>query len=159
VNAFIEIARGESTKYEFDMARNGLRVDRELPASLGGMPVGYGFVPNTISFDGDPLDALVLGDGRARATLVQGRVIGVMYMTDEKGRDGKVVLVPAGAPPDARLSEADRDRIGAFFDVYKRHEADAGKFSRVEGWGDASEAFRLIQQTSGYVQRFRSRRF
>ena len=61
VNGFIEIPRGERRKYELDMARNERRVDRVMPAELGGYPVNYGIVPQTVSYDGDPFDILVLG--------------------------------------------------------------------------------------------------
>ena len=58
VNGFIEIARGDRRKWEFDLARNALAIDRVMPESVGGYPVNYGFVPQTISYDGDPFDAL-----------------------------------------------------------------------------------------------------
>ena len=60
VNAYIEISRGDRRKWELDMAANARAIDREIPESVGGYPVNYGFVPQTVSYDGDPFDALVL---------------------------------------------------------------------------------------------------
>ena len=61
VNASIEISRGDRRKWKLDMAANARAVDRVMPESIGGFPVNYGFVPQTVSFDADPFDALVLG--------------------------------------------------------------------------------------------------
>ena len=61
VNAYIEIARGDRRKWEFDMRANARAIDRMMPEEVGGYPVNYGFVPQTVSYDGDPFDALVLG--------------------------------------------------------------------------------------------------
>ena len=61
VNAYIEIARGDRRKWEFDMRANARAIDRMIPEDIGGYPVNYGFVPQTVSYDGDPFDALVLG--------------------------------------------------------------------------------------------------
>ena len=87
VNAYIEIARGDRQKWELDMAANARRIDRMMPESIGGYPVNYGFVPQTISYDGDPFDALVLGPPIPGGQTVRGIVVGLMYMEDEKGPD------------------------------------------------------------------------
>ena len=79
VNAFVEIPLGERRKYEFDMAQNVRAVDRVMPESMGGYPVNYGFVPQTVSYDGDPFDVLVLGPPIEGGTMVRGLPVGVMF--------------------------------------------------------------------------------
>jgi inorganic pyrophosphatase len=138
VNAYVEIPRGERRKWEFDMRANTRVVDRVMPESVGGYPVNYGFVPQTVSYDGDPFDALVLGPPLAGGELVRGVIVGLMYMEDEKGIDSKVVLSSArsdGRPTDA-LTAADRRAIAEYFRRYKRHEP--GGFSDVPGWGSVA---------------------
>jgi inorganic pyrophosphatase len=147
VNGCIEIARGDRRKWEFDIAKNARAVDRVMPADIGGYPVNYGFVPQTISYDGDPFDILVLGPPIDGGRLVRGAVVGLMHMEDEKGLDSKVVVAPVG--PDGRaalaLTDGDRARIGDFFNRYKRHEP--GKFSKVPGWGSAADGLSYVKAT------------
>ena len=100
VNGYVEITRGDRRKFEFDMKANERAIDRMIPPSVGGYPVNYGFVPQTISYDGDPFDILVLGPPLAGGSLVRGIIVGVMYMEDEKGLDSKVVVSVAG--PDGK---------------------------------------------------------
>jgi len=148
LTGYVEISRGERTKWEFDIAANRRAVDRVLDESLGGYPVNYGFVPQTISFDGDPFDVLVLGPPLPGGQLVRGHIVGILYMDDEKGPDMKVVMSPVADP--SALTEADRTRIGAFFDAYKQPERSAGKWSKVLGWGPATDGLRLVHRTHGF---------
>ena len=127
VNAYIEISRGDRRKWELDMRTHARVLDRIIPETVGGYPVNYGFVPQTVSCDGDPFDALVLGPPIEGGRTVRGLVVGLMYMEDEKGPDSKVVLsLPA---PDGRpaheLTEDDRQRIAQYFRRYKEHDPDA----------------------------------
>ncbi|HET9373251.1 MAG TPA: inorganic diphosphatase [Vicinamibacterales bacterium] len=150
VNGFVEIPRGERRKFEFDMKANALRIDRVMPESLGGYPVNYGWVPQTISYDGDPFDVLVLGPEIAGGSVVQGVIVGLMFMEDETGHDSKVVISAAG--PDGRpvhpLTAADQARIGDYFSRYKAHEP--GKFSRVPGWGSAAQGLSYVKTTHAF---------
>jgi inorganic pyrophosphatase len=151
VNAYIEIFRGDRRKWEFDMRHNRRRIDRVTPRALGGYPVNYGFVPQTVSYDGDPFDALVIGPPARGGTIVRGTIVGIMHMEDETGLDSKVVLAPMRAgKPKYPLTDADRKRIGAFFSVYKQHEP--GKFSRVLGWGSPGDGLAFVRQTHGFFQ-------
>lgn len=138
VNAYIEIPRGERRKFEFDMRANARAVDRVMPETLA-YPVNYGIVPQSVFYDGDPFDALVLGPALAGGEVVRGVIVGVMYMEDEKGIDSKLVLsMPgSGGAPLHALTDDDKRRIGDYFDRYKRHEP--GKFAKVPGWGSAEE--------------------
>ena len=92
-------------------------IDRMIPETVGGFPVNYGFVPQTVSYDGDPFDALVLGPVVEGGMLVRGVIVGFMGMEDEKGLDSKVVLSPvdSGGVPLYPLTDAERTRIGGFF--------------------------------------------
>ena len=147
VNAYIEIPRGERRKFEFDMLKHERFIDRVMPDALGGYPVNYGFVPQTVSYDGDPFDALVLGPPLPGGTLVKGAIVGLMHMEDEKGVDSKVVLSLLG-PQHARqhqLRAADQARIGDYFRRYKQHEP--GKFSKVPGWDSAELGRQFVQMT------------
>ena len=153
VNGYIEIPRGERKKFEFDMKANARRIDRVMPAQLGGYPVNYGFVPQSVSYDGDPFDILVLGPPLAGGTFVKGTIVGVMFMEDEKGPDSKVVVSPldrAGQPRYA-LTTADMKRIGDYFARYKQHEP--GKFSRMSGWGSAAEGLAYVRTTHAFFKK------
>ena len=149
VTAYVEIPRGDRRKFEFDMGANRLRIDRMMPPDLA-YPVNYGFVPQTVSYDGDPFDVLVLGPALKQGTVLHGIVLGIMHMTDEKGLDSKVVVSPLDGKGRARyqLTPAERARIGGFFARYKRHEP--GKFSRVSGWGPVEEGRAFVEQTHAF---------
>lgn len=157
VNGYIEIARGERSKWEFDMRTNARALDRTMPADLGGYPVNYGFVPQTISYDGDPFDVLVLGPPLPGGTVVRGVIVGLMLMEDEKGLDSKVVLSTAG--PDGRplhaLTNAVQREIGDYFKRYKLHEP--GKFSKVPGWGSVADGLAHVTTTHAFFLRCRQR--
>jgi inorganic pyrophosphatase len=145
INAYIEIPLNETRKYEFDIKTNARFVDRVMPPEVGGYPVNYGFVPQTISYDGDPFDILVLGPALPGGRFVRGVPVGVMFMEDEKGLDSKVVVSPPDREgrPQFALTPADQQRIGNYFAHYKDHEP--GKFSKVPGWGTAGEGLAYVQ--------------
>ena len=155
VNAYVEIPRGERRKWEFDMARNERTIDRTIPADVGGYPVNYGFVPQTISYDGDPFDALVLGPPLPGGRLVRGTIVGLMLMEDEKGLDAKVVLSPLArdGSPLYGLLPPERERIAEYFRRYKRHEP--GGFSRVPGWGSAADGLAHVEVTHAFFKKCR----
>ncbi len=98
VNVVIEIPKGSKVKYELDKATGLLSVDRVLYSAVH-YPANYGFLPRTYCEDGDALDALVLGqEPVVPLCIVRARPIGVMAMTDEKGRDDKIIAVHADDP-------------------------------------------------------------
>ena len=152
VNAYIEISRGDRRKWEFDMARNRRAIDRIMPSPVGGYPVNYGYVPQTVSYDGDPFDALVLGPPIPGGRKVRGTIVGLMQMEDEKGIDSKVVLSLVGADgrPLHQLTAADQDRIGGYFKRYKLHEP--GKFSKIPGWGPADQGRAFVTTTHRFFR-------
>ena len=151
VNGYIEIPRGESTKWEFRIDLNRRDVDRTLPAELGGYPINYGFLPQTISYDGDPADVLVLGLPLDGGTVVKGTIVALMEMTDTGDLDSKVIISPldAGGRPTHGLTDDDRHRLSRFFDTYKNHE---GKATKVTGWRDAAAARAFLEKTAGFLR-------
>jgi inorganic pyrophosphatase len=155
VSAYVEISRGDRRKWEFDMRANAPAIDRMIPADVGGYPVNYGFVPQTVSYDGDPFDALVLGP--PLRGLVRGVIVGLMFMEDEKGLDSKVVLSASDGAgrPTHRLTAADRQRIGDYFKRYKQHEP--GAFSKVPGWGSIEDGLAHVKITNAFFRQCRAR--
>lgn len=155
-NGYIEIPRGESTKWEFRIELNRREVDRMVPPELGGYPTNYGFLPGTISYDGDPADILVLGPPLEGGAVVKGRILALMMMTDTGEFDAKVVVSPLDANGRAThaLEDADRDRLERFFDTYKNHE---GKVTKVTGWEDANAARNFIGRTANFFDAGRPR--
>ena len=120
------------------MRANARAIDRVIPGDLGGYPINYGFVPQTISWDGDPFDALVLGPPLPGGALVHGVVVAVFYMSDEKGYDAKVVLSPRAEDGSLLpVTDAVRQTVATYFREYKRGQR--GAFSTVAGWGGPSE--------------------
>jgi inorganic pyrophosphatase len=150
VNGYVEIPAGERRKFEFNLALHRREIDRELPRSLGGYPVNYGFVPQTVSYDGDPFDILVLGPALRGGAMVRGITVGIMHMEDEKGLDSKIVVSPVDRYGRATqpIRPADQRRMTDFFNHYKDHEP--GKFSRVLGWGGLGEARAFLNQTHAF---------
>lgn len=146
----IEIPKGSRNKYEYDPERRVLKFDRMLFSSMH-YPSDYGFFPDTLSEDGDPLDALVLvWEPTFPGCLIDVKPIGVFKMRDEKGPDEKILCVPITDPlwnhieklkdvPPHLLKE-----IEHFFTVYKDLER---KKVTVDGWEDKNVALRLIKES------------
>jgi inorganic pyrophosphatase len=151
VNAYVEIARGDRRKWEFDMGANRRAIDRMIPESIGGYPVNYGFVPQTVSYDGDPFDALVLGPPLPDGEFVRGIAVGVIFMEDEKGLDSKVVLsrVDAAGRPLHQLTAAVQDEIASYF---RRYRTEPGQFSKVPGWGSAEQGLAFVKTTHAFFK-------
>jgi inorganic pyrophosphatase len=149
VDVVIEIPKGSRNKYEFDERLGRIRLDRMLFSSTG-YPSDYGFVPDTLAEDGDPLDALVLLDEPTfPGCIVSARVIAVFWMTDEAGPDAKLLCVPANDPRQARLQDLGDvpwyviTEIWHFFNIYKALEPD--KSSETRGWERRKEAEQAVE--------------
>lgn len=153
INVIIEVpVGGEPIKYEMDKASGALFVDRYLYTSMR-YPGNYGFVPNTLSDDGDPVDVMVASTRAITpGAVINCRPIGVLKMSDEAGGDEKILAVPTNkltrryenVQNYTDLPEITLDQIQHFFEHYKDLEKE--KWVRVDGWGDAAEAKRLIQE-------------
>src|SRR5258707_137820 len=133
-DVLIEIPRGSRNKYEVDHASGLIRLDRTLFTATQ-YPADYGFVPDTLGEDGDPLDALVLvPEPTFPGCLIRSRPIGMFRMRDEKGGDDKILCVPAGDPRQDLMRELDdvsefyRLEIHPFFTLFK--ELGPGKGRR-----------------------------
>ena len=149
IEVVIEIPRGSRNKYEYDHEAHVFRLDRRLFTAMM-YPADYGFIPDTLSEDGDPLDALVLlEDSAFPGCHVQARPVGVFWMEDDAGPDAKILCVPAGDPRWEQVADiADlpahlADEIEHFFEVYKKLEPD--KHSSVRGWEGAGAAVAEIE--------------
>jgi inorganic pyrophosphatase len=153
INVIVEVPiGGEPVKYELDKASGTLFVDRMLYTAMR-YPGNYGFVPHTLSDDGDPIDVLIANHRPLiPGCVINCRPLGVLVMHDEKGADEKVIAVPSSkvtARYDKVMSHQDLpailvQQIGHFFEHYK--DLERGKWVRLERWGDADEARRLITQ-------------
>ena len=153
VNVIIEVPiGGEPIKYEMDKPSGALFVDRFLYTPMR-YPGNYGFIPHTLSDDGDPLDVLVCN---ARAifpgAVLNCRPVGVLIMEDNAGGDEKIIAVPSTKTTQrydrvrtiADLAEITLKQIEHFFAHYK--DLEPGKWARIERWGDETEARRMIEE-------------
>ena len=150
IDVVIEIPRGSRNKYEYDPVQRAMRLDRRLFTATM-YPADYGFVPDTLADDGDPLDALVLlEDPTFPGCWVEARPVGLMWMYDEAGGDAKLICLPPterrwkGIDDLADLSEDLLQEIKHFFDVYKALEP--GKESRTGGFDGREVAWRVIEE-------------
>ena len=146
-NVIIEIpAHGEPIKYEVDKETGAMFVDRFMSTAMH-YPCNYGYVPHTLSDDGDPLDVLVITPiPLLTGVVVRCRPVGMLKMQDEAGEDAKVLAVPVDkltslyrdieSPRD--LPEMVLSQISHFFEHYK--DLEAGKWVKVQGWVGAEEA-------------------
>lgn len=147
VNVVIEIPmHADPIKYEVDKATGALFVDRFVSTAMH-YPCNYGYVPQTLSDDGDPVDVLVITPfALMPGVVVRVRPIGILKMTDEAGGDTKLLAVPIDKlTPLYRHIETARDlpelmlfQITHFFQHYK--DLEPGKWVKVEGWGSPEEA-------------------
>jgi inorganic pyrophosphatase len=149
-DVLIEIPKGSRNKYEVDHDSGRIRLDRTLFTSTQ-YPADYGYIEGTLGEDGDPLDALVIlqGEPLFPGVLVRARAIGMFRMTDEMGRDDKILTVPATDPrlehlrDIHHLPEFDRLEIQHFFEVYKALEP--GKNVAGDCWAGRVDAEREIE--------------
>lgn len=152
VNVIIEVPLDSRVKYEFDHESDMIKVDRFLFFDKG-YPANYGFIPNTLSGDGDPVDVLVLSPlPVVPGTLMVAKPIGMLETEDEKGQDAKLVAVPMekvnpefGKYNDiSELPEEITEKIKFFFENYKKNEP--GKWVKVAGWKGKDAAIEEIKK-------------
>jgi inorganic pyrophosphatase len=151
VNVIIEVPiGGEPIKYELDKEAGTLVVDRFLYTSMR-YPGNYGFIPHTLSDDGDPMDVVVVNTRAiVPGAIINCRVIGVLHMQDEAGGDEKLLAVPSDKLTKryhkvrnySDLPDITIQQIQHFFEHYK--DLEPGKWVKVVSWGDAEEAKKLI---------------
>lgn len=151
VNVVIEIPQGgEPVKYEIDKESGALFVDRFLSTSMV-YPANYGFIPHTLSGDGDPCDVLVITNTSVfPGAVIRCRPIGALLMEDESGEDEKIIAVPvdklssfySNVRSYKDLPEILLAQIAHFFERYK--DLEKGKWVKVSKWIDAEEAGAVI---------------
>ena len=151
INVVIEIPKdSDPVKYEVDKESGAIFVDRILSTPMR-YPCNYGYVPQTLGGDGDPIDVLVvLPMPLIPGSVIRCRPVGVLRMTDEAGSDEKLLAVPADRIFNGyshihdigQVSPHWLERIGHFFEHYK--DLEKGKWVKIDRWGDAVEAKKII---------------
>ena len=148
LTCFVEIPKGSRNKYEYDPRMGGIKLDRFLFSSMV-YPTDYGFIPDTLALDGDPLDAMVcVSEATFPGCVIAVKPIALFKMEDDKGIDDKILCVPLHDPSWNTLdtledlSDALRNEIEHFFSVYKDLEQ---KRVRVEGWFSREDALEEIE--------------
>ena len=148
--AVIEVPKGSRNKYEMNHKTGAIELDRELFTATR-YPADYGFIPDTLAGDGDPLDVLVLLDEPTfPGCHIFCRPLGVFWMTDEHGPDAKILAVPAN---DARVEWEELEdvpkhvvrEIAHFFEIYK--ELEPGKSTNTKGWSGKAAAIAEIEES------------
>ncbi|TWO24001.1 inorganic diphosphatase [Campylobacter insulaenigrae] len=153
LNAVIEIPYGSNIKYELDKESGAVMVDRVMYSAMF-YPANYGFIPNTLADDGDPIDILVLNEYPIQAgAVIPCRLIGVLIMEDESGMDEKLLAVPT-SKIDPRydnikdlndLPKAVLDKIKNFFETYKMLEPN--KWVKVKEFADIKIASAILENS------------
>jgi inorganic pyrophosphatase len=161
VNVIVEVPiGGEPIKYEMDKAAGTLVVDRFLYTPMR-YPGNYGFIPHTLSEDGDPIDVLVANTRPiVPGAVINVRPIGVLLMEDDGGGDEKILAVPsphltqryANVREYTDLPKITLDQMQHFFEHYK--DLEPGKWVKLKGWGDAATARRMIVEA---IERHRAK--
>ncbi|MEL6320966.1 MAG: inorganic diphosphatase [Cyanobacteria bacterium J06626_14] len=149
INVLIEIPAGSKNKYEFDKDMQAMILDRVLFASVQ-YPFDYGFVPNTLADDGDPLDGMVIMDQPTfPGCVIAARPIGMLEMVDGGDRDEKILCVPAEDPRYVGVKSLDDvaphrlDEVAEFFRTYKNLEK---KVTEILGWQNVDKVMPLVEK-------------
>jgi len=150
VDVIIEIPKGSRNKYEYDQRLGRIRLDRMLFTSTG-YPGDYGFVPDTLAEDGDPIDVVVLLDEPTfPGCLINARVIAVFWMRDEERADAKLLCVSANDPRKAHLQDLEDvpmhliAEIWHFFEIYEALEPGKS-LAGTRGWERRKEATQALE--------------
>jgi inorganic pyrophosphatase len=148
VNVLIEIPGGSKNKYEFDKDLNAFSLDRVLYSSVA-YPYDYGFIPNTLADDGDPLDGMVIMDQPTfPGCVITARPIGMLEMIDGGDRDEKILCVPDKDPRYTQVKSLQDiaphrlEEIAEFFKTYKNLEK---KVTEILGWKDVDTVSSLVE--------------
>jgi inorganic pyrophosphatase len=160
INVVIEIQKGSVNKYELDKETGRIFLDRVNGTASLGYPADYGYVPDTLCEDGDPLDALLLIDESVLpGIVVPSRAIGVLKMVDDGEGDEKLICVAANDVTKSHIQSLDdlgknfKPMIEHFYSQYKAWKKDwQGTPVSFNGWGDADEAKNIIQQSIEHYQ-------
>ena len=154
INVIVEVPKKSSNKYEYNETKGNFELDRIIHSPLF-FPFEYGFIPQTLSEDGDPLDVVLLSTYPTfPGCLVKATPVGVLMMEDEKGIDHKIIAVPLekldphfkGVENIEDINQHLKKEIEVFFQDYKNLEKD--KFVKIMGWGKVVQAKEIIKKAS-----------
>ena len=155
VNALIEIPQGSRTKYEIDKPTGLLKLDRVIHSSFH-YPVNYGFIPQTLGHDGDPLDILVLCSQSIQSLcLVEAKVIGNMQMIDTGERDDKIIAVASNDPSVNHIDSMDElpnhffNELKHYFEQYKVLE---NKAVQIDNFQNKMDAYNIVQDAIDFYK-------
>jgi inorganic pyrophosphatase len=153
VDMIVEVPNGSNVKYEYDKELNKIRCDRILNTAMG-YPGNYGFIPKTLSGDGDPLDILLVSDFvLVPGSIINVKIIGVLLTEDEKGDDEKIIAIPS-SKIDPRMNNINNykdlsnwtlSRIDHFFTHYKDNEEE--KWVKVKGFKNNVTALKIYKKS------------
>ena len=149
VNCIIEIPKGTNTKYEYDENLNVFKLERCLVSSLQ-YPINYGFIPQTIALDNDPLDVLVFNhDPIDRGTLVSCRVLGMLGFEDGGEIDNKLIAVPHWSPKNkySKLHDIESSHLKIFRQFFKIYKVDRKTDTKVGDWKSSSFAMKTLKDS------------
>lgn len=157
INVIIEIpSHSDPVKYEVDKETGALFVDRFMNTAMF-YPCNYGYVPHTLSDDGDPVDVLVISPyALISGSVVQCRPVGMLKMTDESGEDAKVLVVPHDKMYDdiediGDVSKLLLEQLAHFFEHYK--DLEKNKWVKIDGWKGKADA---MQEINDCVARYKA---
>ncbi len=152
INVIIEVPRGSQNKYELDHDTGRIKLDRHLIVSMG-YPAEYGFIPDTLAGDGDPLDVIVLTEYPTfPGCEIEVKILGMCVMADENGEDAKLITVPTYDTKWTSTNDITEvpteilDRIHHFFTVYK--DLDVAKWTNVESYLGRVEALAELEAST-----------
>ena len=153
VDICIEISKDSNIKYEFDKELGALRLDRVLKSSMV-YPENYGYIPNTLADDGDPLDVILIADyPLIPGSYIKGRIVGVLDMEDEKGVDHKIIAVPDNKVDSTydyvenieSVAQSRLKKIKFFFENYKQLDND--KWVIVNSYKNKEDAIKIYNES------------
>jgi inorganic pyrophosphatase len=146
----VEIPKGSRNKYELDVEMDAIVLDRFLFSSVV-YPTDYGYVPDTLAEDGDPLDVMIcVSEATFPGCYIEGKLIALFRMHDDKEQDDKLLCVPCRDPNWSAMERLEdlpqqlRDEIAHFFSMYKQPE---GKHVEVDGWYSAEDARAVLEDS------------
>jgi inorganic pyrophosphatase len=149
LHCLVEVPKGSRNKYEWDERLQAIKLERFLFSSVV-YPTDYGFIPDTLAGDGDPLDAVIcVSEATFPGCLIPVNAVGLLEMRDEKGEDEKVLCVPKHDPNWDEVEKLEdlpmqlRDEIANFFQIYKQLEF---KDVEVAGWHPREAAYEAIER-------------
>ena len=149
VSCIIEIPKGTNTKYEYNERLNIFELERCLVSSLQ-YPINYGFIPQTLALDDDPLDVLVFNhDPIDRGSLVRCRVLGVLGFEDGGSIDNKIIAVPHWSPKEKyeKLSNIESSHLKIYRQFFKIYKVDRNSETKVGEWKGSVNAIKTVRES------------